>query len=146
MKKYKCSKKCLSIFELIIEKINQVLCSMKSVCRPNHSSHLIGRWFHPMNIWIMAVCGPNLIGAKYQSKHTPIVRIFGSAKFQLYIIFTFRVMILLVDESGISVKLSDFPGYHSITLKVQVMRSWNFECQNILKKCAWKHNFSHFCS
>ena len=46
---------------------------MKSVCRPNHSSHLIGRWFHPMNIWIMAVCGPNLIGAKYQSKHTPIV-------------------------------------------------------------------------
>ena len=59
-------------------------------------------------------------------------KMFWPSKFQLSIIFTFRVIILLVDESVISVKLSDFPGYHSITLKVQVIGSWNFECQNIL--------------
>ena len=50
-------------------------------------------------------------------------KMFAHAKFQLSNISTFRVIILLVDESVISVKLSDFPGYHSTTLKVQVMGS-----------------------
>ena len=40
------------------------------------------------------------------------LKMFGHAKFQLSIIFTFRGIILLVDESVISVKLSDFPGYY----------------------------------
>ena len=31
-----------------------------------------------------------------------------------------------------------------ITLKVQVIESWNLACPNILKKCAWRPNFSHF--
>ena len=51
---------------------NQMSCVLKK-CLSTKSSNMIGRWFHPMNIWIMAVCDLNLIGAKYQSKHTPIV-------------------------------------------------------------------------
>ena len=31
-----------------------------------------------------------------------------------------------------------------ITLKVQEIESWNFVCPNILKRCAWRPNFSHF--
>ena len=48
---------------------------------------------------------------------------FGHAKFQLSVIFTFRVIILLVDEAAISEILIDFPVYHPITLKVQEMGS-----------------------
>ena len=33
-----------------------------------------------------------------------------------------------------------------LTLKVKVIESWNFVCPNIFKKCAWRPNFSHFCS
>ena len=50
-------------------------------------------------------------------------KMFGHAKFQLSISCTHRAMKLLVDESVISVKLSDFSGYLSITLKVQVIGS-----------------------
>ena len=31
-----------------------------------------------------------------------------------------------------------------ITMKVQEIESWNFACPNILKRCAWRPNFSHF--
>ena len=31
-----------------------------------------------------------------------------------------------------------------ITLKVQEIESWNFACPNILKRCGWTPNFSHF--
>ena len=48
---------------------------------------------------------------------------FGHTKFQLSNIFAFRDIILLDDESVISGKLSDFPSYHSITLKVIMMES-----------------------
>ena len=30
------------------------------------------------------------------------------------------------------------------TMKVQEIESWNFACPNILKRCAWRPNFSHF--
>ena len=33
-----------------------------------------------------------------------------------------------------------------ITMKVQEIESWNFACPNILKRCAWRPNFSHFWS
>ena len=31
-----------------------------------------------------------------------------------------------------------------ISLKVQVIESWNFVCPNVFKKCAWRPNFIHF--
>ena len=48
---------------------------------------------------------------------------FGHTKFQPSNIFALRDIILLDDESVISGKLSDFPSYHSITLKVFMMES-----------------------
>ena len=48
------------------------------------------------------------------------------AKFQLSITCTFRAVTLLVDESVISAKLTDISGHHSSSLKVQVIKSWNF--------------------
>jgi len=68
-------------------------------------------------------------------------------KFQLPIMCcTFRAIILLVDESVISAKIDWFPGLSQyITLKVQVMGSWNFAGAIILETCGcWKINLSHF--
>ena len=31
-----------------------------------------------------------------------------------------------------------------VTLKVHVIKSWNFVCKNILIRCGWRPNFSHF--
>ena len=50
-------------------------------------------------------------------------KMFGNAEFQTSIIFTFRGIILSVDESVISMILRDFPGYHSISLKVKITES-----------------------
>ena len=60
-------------------------------------------------------------------------------KFQLSISCrsTFKVMKVFVVYLVISTKCF-------ITMKVQEIESWNFACPNILKRCAWRPNFSHF--
>ena len=62
---------------------------------------------------------------------------FGHTKFQLSISCTFKVMKVFVVYLVISTKCF-------ITMKVQEIESWNFACPNILKRCAWRPNFSHF--
>ena len=66
-----------------------------------------------------------------------LFKMFGHAKLQLSISFTFKVMINLV-------KITKYTTKTFITLKVQEIESWNFVCPNILKRCAWTPNFSHF--
>ena len=65
------------------------------------------------------------------------LKVFGHTKFQLSISCTFKVMKLLVEITKYITKSLR-------TLKVQVIESWNFACPNILKRCAWRPNFSHF--
>ena len=65
------------------------------------------------------------------------LKVFGHAKFQLSISCTFKVMKVFVVYVVISTKCF-------ITMKVQEIGSWNFACPNILKRCAWRPNFSHF--
>ena len=64
-------------------------------------------------------------------------KMFWHAKFQLSISCTFIVMKHLV-------KITKYTTKTFITLKVQEIESWNFACPNILKRCAWRPNFSHF--
>ena len=66
-----------------------------------------------------------------------LFKMFGHAKFQLSISCTFIVMKHLVEITKYTTKTF-------ITLKVQEIESWNFACPNILKRCAWRPNFSHF--
>ena len=103
---------------------------MKSVCRPNHSSHLIGRWFHPMNIWIMAVCGPNLIGAKYQSKHTPIVMAPSSSGGLIIIAPPYCILSLELDKKVWSPKFC----MDSVTVSVLVEYEFVFHFLTNLQK------------
>ena len=65
------------------------------------------------------------------------LRMFGHAKFQLSTSCTFKVMKVYVVYLVISTECL-------ITMKVQEIESWNFACPNILKRCAWRPNFSHF--
>ena len=66
-----------------------------------------------------------------------LFKMFGHTKFQLSISCTFKVMKVFVVYLVISTKCF-------ITMKVQEIESWNFACPNILKRCAWRPNFSHF--
>ena len=77
-------------------------------------------------------------GLNLVSLQAHLFKMFGHAKFQLSISCTFKVMKVFVVYLVISTKCF-------ITLKVlQEIESWNFACSNILKKCAWRPNFSHF--
>ena len=71
-------------------------------------------------------------------------KMFWHSKFQLSIIFTFRVIILLVDESVISVKLSYFPGYHSITSESTSDGELKFWMSKYLEKMCLETKFQPF--